>query len=62
MLTIRIEKNHPSDLLTFCAARPVRSAQPVCESCFNRFAFALILRVNNYFGPGFASSLFRLIG
>jgi hypothetical protein len=34
----------------------------VRESRLNCFAFALVLRVHNNFGAGFARALFRLIG
>ena len=61
MLTIRIQKNHPRDLsIVRCSSdsQPQASAQ----SGLDRFAFALILSMNNNFGAGFARALCRLIG
>src|SRR5215471_6490406 len=62
MLTIRIQEDHPGDLSILSAGRWIRTAKPVRETRLNCFAFALVLRVNNNFGAGFACALGCLIG
>ena len=61
MLTIRIQKDHPRDL-SILSARRIRNAEPVRKSGLNRFAFPLVLSVNNNFRTSFTRALFRLIG